>query len=174
MERRTLSARRDAPCGPKPVIDRTGLSRAPAPTAETAIPEEDETEGLFGAAAVGAIIRRTPVTAKAESPDNTVGAGLAPARGRGQTTEPLGGASPSPTAEDEGKTVADLERRESTSEAEAPKPPKSKKKQILLVCSAVAAILIGLLILKTVQDKRAEAAERAGSVRRSQLCCQRS
>ena len=177
--------RRFAPVGvgvlddPKTATNTNGLSRMPAPTAETALPAEDETEGVFGAASVGAAIRRSPVTSKAETPDNTVGAGLAPARERGErrfapvgvgapddpkTTTDRNGLprTPAPTAEDEEKTVVNLERRKAAHEEEAAKANKSKKKSVLLIRVALAVLMtLSLIILLSPQRSKSKTAREA-------------
>ncbi len=153
LEPRTLPARRDALGGPQ----KTEPS-----------PEEDGTVSVFDTAApVGTTIGRPPAASGAETPNNTVGAGLAPARGRGQATGVPGGASPSPTAEDEDKTRGAFDRKAPQPDVPRPETQKSrpgrfKKKHILLagIAAVLTVMLIGLLLLKTEQNKRA-AAERA-------------
>ncbi len=136
-----------APAGPQTGSDKNGLLRATAPTSA------DKTVGMFN---------RPAVASKATTADNTVGAGLAPARGRGQTTEPPGGASPSHPAEDGDKTRGLHDRRvPEPAPGPVPKAKKGKRRGLLLAVCALAAVLVGLLILKTAQDRRAEAAERA-------------
>ena len=127
-ERRSAPVGVGAPDDPQTETDGNGLSRTPAPTAK------DETVDVFR-------------SSNEETPDGTLGAGLAPARGRGQTTEPPGGASPSPTTVKEEKTVADLERRKAAPEGEAAKEKKSKKKIIISIGIALAAVLALILLL---------------------------
>ncbi len=177
--------RRFAPVGvgvlddPQTATNTNGLSRAPAPTAETSLSEEDETEGLFGAAAVGAAISRLPVTSNAETRDNTIGAGLAPARERGerrfapvgvgvlddpQTATNTNGLSraPAPTAENEDKTVSNLERRKAAPEDGAAKPKKNKKRSILLIRVALAVLMtLSLIILLSPQRSKSKTAREA-------------
>jgi serine/threonine protein kinase len=182
---RERGERRFAPVGvgvlddPKTAANTNGLSRGPAFTAETSLSEEDETEGLFGAAAVGAAISRLPVTSNAETRDNTIGAGLAPARERGerrfapvgvgvlddpQTATNTNGLSraPAPTAENEDKTVSNLERRKAAPEDGAAKPKKNKKRSILLIRVALAVLMtLSLIILLSPQRSKSKTAREA-------------
>ena len=161
-ERRFAPVGAAAPDDPQTETDGDGLSRTPAPTAETTLPAENETVDMFGAAAagaainhpipaenetvdmfgtapVGAAISRPPVTSEAESPVNTVEAELAPAREQGQTTEPPGGEKPLHPEED--ATVRTLAGEKRTEE------PKKKKKGLLLGLLAAVLSIAALLAL---------------------------
>jgi hypothetical protein len=94
--------------------------------------------GVFGTAPAGTAVSRPTVASKAETPDNTVGAGLAPARGKGQTTEPPEGAKPIHPEEDATvRTPAGEKRREE---------PKKKKKGLLLGLLAAVLSIAALLV----------------------------
>ena len=105
--------RRFAPVGvgvlddPKTSTNTNGLSRTPAPTAETAVPAQDGTIGAFGAASVGAAISRPPVKERSPEEDGTVG--VFGAAGAKNAPMPVGAIHESPAekpASDEDGTVS--------------------------------------------------------------------
>ena len=96
----TMPVGADALGGLKPTTDGNGLPRAPAPTPETAVPEEDATVGVFGAVnPVGAAISRPPVKEQAPDEDATVSAAMpvgADAPGGPRKTDPAPIKKPQP------------------------------------------------------------------------------